>query len=676
MFTKNVCGALLACVTLAWTPVPARQTMDAPASVAVQAAQIPVEHFFENQSFSGAVLSPDGRRLAVRVAPPGQRVRLAVLELDSMRVKVVAYFSDADVDAFHWVNDQRLVFDLEDRQLAQGAQRYGSGLYAVNADGGNYRQLVTRNHMLQNKRALLMLPWNTFLLSSIGNQQSDDVYVTQPDFSQPGNVVDEPLMRLNTSTGTYKTVTQPAGTRNWLFDKAGELRIVQVRTNGQDSILYRGQATAPWQTLATFSAYGGGKDIFQPAFFAPDGTLYVHALRGGDKLALYRYDLAGKRIDDTPLAASPDFDVRAEMLGTEGRLLGLRYEADTQTTQWLDEKMQAMQKQVNALLPMTVNSLSTGWRSATPFVLVRSFSDTTPNIYRLFNSETGSLSVLGGAHPAILPSQMANKDLRHYKARDGLDIPAWLTVPKGQAKMRPMVVLVHGGPWVRNTWNWNAESQFLASRGYVVLEPEFRGSTGYGQQHFKAGWKQWGLKMQDDIADGTRWAIEQGIADPQRICIAGASYGGYSALMGLVNDPDLYRCGIDMAGVTDIDLLRDGSWGGYSDISQDYRKYGMPLLVGDPVKDAAQFKATSPLQQAARIRQPLLLAYGSADQRVPLPHGRKFYDAVRKTNPQVEWVEYAAEGHGWALPVNRFDYWRRVEAFLQRHIGTPGGTTN
>ena len=669
MSIKNFCCAVLAGLCLAGLPAHAQEPYG---KAATTPSQIPVEHFFGNQSFSGAILSPDGRRLAVRVAPPGERVRLAVLELDSMQVKVVAYFSDADVDSFRWVNDQRLVFDLEDWQLAQGAQRYGPGLYAVNADGSNYRQLVTRNHSLQNKRALLMLPWNTFLIGSIGSQQSDDVFVVQPDYDSPGNIRDLALLRINTSTGVYKTVAQPAGTRNWLFDKQGELRIAQVRANGTEAILYRDNASAPWQTLSSYETYGGGSKIIQPGFFAPDGTLYVHALGGRDKLALYRYDFASQRIDDTPLASSPDFDVRAEMLGTENRLLGLRYETDTQTTQWLDEKMQAMQKQVNAMLPMTVNSLSTGWRSATPFILVRSFSDTTPTIYRLFNSATGSLTVLGGAHPAILPSQMANKDLRHYKARDGRDIPAWLTVPKGPATMRPMVVLVHGGPWVRNTWDWNADSQFLASRGYVVLEPEYRGSTGFGQEHFKAGWKQWGLKMQDDIADGARWAIEQGIADPKRICIAGASYGGYAALMGLVNDPDLYRCGIDMAGVTDIDLLRDGSWGGYSDISEYYRKYGMPLLVGDPVKDAAQFKATSPLQQAARIRQPLLLAYGSADQRVPLPHGRKFYDAVRKTNAQVEWVEYAAEGHGWALPVNRYDYWRRVEAFLQRNIGTAG----
>ncbi|PMQ15723.1 S9 family peptidase [Janthinobacterium sp. AD80] len=678
MFAKPFYAALFASLcALAGTP--AAWAADAPPATAAPApatpgARIPIEHFFDSTSFSGAILSPDGRRLAVRVAPPGQRVRLAVLELASMQVKVVAFFSDADVNTFRWVNDQRLVFDLADRQLAQGALRYGAGLYAVNADGGNYRQLVTRNESRQNKRAILMLPWNTYLLQSIGDQQSDDVFVVQPDFTRPGEIHDLALLRLNTSTGISRTVAQPAGARNWLFDKQGQLRIAQAPDGGNEVTYYRDSAEAPWRVLARFDAYHGGKDAFSPAFFAPDGTLYVHARHGSDKQALYRYDLEKNRIDDTPLAASADFDVHAEMLGANDRLLGLRYETDAQTTQWLDEKMQALQKQVNGMLPMSINSLSTGWRSATPFILVRSVSDTMPVTYYLFNSDTASLSVLGSAHPAILPSQMANKDLRHYQARDGLDIPAWLTLPKGQVKMRPMVVLVHGGPWVRNSWDWDAESQFLASRGYVVLEPEYRGSTGYGEHHFKAGWKQWGLKMQDDIADGARWAIAQGIADPRRICIAGASYGGYATLMGLINDPDLYRCGIDWLGVTDIDLLRNGSWGGYSNVSEHYRQYGMPVLIGDPVKDAAQFKATSPLQQAARITQPLLLAYGSADQRVPLPHGRQFYDAVRKTNAQVEWVEYATEGHGWALPATRVDFWQRVEKFLDRNIG-PGSAS-
>ena len=255
-------------------------------------------------------------------------------------------------------------------------------------------------------------------------------------------------------------------------------------------------------------------------------------------------------------------------------------------------------------------------------------------------------------------------------------IPALLTLPPGGGKNLPLVVLVHGGPYVRgSTWGWDSDSQFLASRGYAVLEPAFRGTTGFGQAHFKAGWKQWGLAMQDDIADGARWAIAQGIADPKRICIAGASYGGYATLMGLVRDPDLYQCGINWLGVTDIELMYTGSWRLASDLGKQWKKHGMPLLVGDRVKDAAQLKASSPIEQAARIQRPLLMAYGGADRRVPIYHGTKFRDAVTRTNKQVEWIEYDEEAHGWSLPKNRVDFWGRVEKFLDRHIGKDAGKT-
>jgi dipeptidyl aminopeptidase/acylaminoacyl peptidase len=241
--------------------------------------------------------------------------------------------------------------------------------------------------------------------------------------------------------------------------------------------------------------------------------------------------------------------------------------------------------------------------------------------------------------------------------------------PGAQKKKLPMVVLVHGGPWVRGgAWRWDSEVQFLASRGYVVLQPEFRGSAGFGSAHFRAGWKQWGLAMQDDLADGARWAIEQGIADPARICIAGASYGGYATLMGLAKDPQLFRCGVDWVGVTDINLMYDVGW---SDFSDEYKRWGMPARVGDQVADAAQLKATSPIEQAARITQPLLLAYGAYDVRVPIVHGEKFRDAVKAHNQQVEWVEYDKEGHGWSLPETRIDFWTRVEKFLAHQIGSP-----
>ncbi len=230
-----------------------------------------------------------------------------------------------------------------------------------------------------------------------------------------------------------------------------------------------------------------------------------------------------------------------------------------------------------------------------------------------------------------------------------------------------MLVLVHGGPFIRGSdWLWNGQVQFLASRGYAVLEPAFRGSTGFGEKHFRAGFKQWGLAMQDDIADGAKWALAQGYADAERICIAGSSYGGYATLMGLVNDPKLFRCGVSWAGVTDIDLMYKWDW---SDLPEEYKNYGMPKLIGDPEKDAAQLKATSPILQAARITRPLLLAYGKADRRVPMIHGTKFYEAVKVSNPDVQWVEYAEEGHGWWLVKTRVNFWNRVERFLDQHIG-------
>jgi dipeptidyl aminopeptidase/acylaminoacyl peptidase len=334
--------------------------------------------------------------------------------------------------------------------------------------------------------------------------------------------------------------------------------------------------------------------------------------------------------------------------------------------------MKEIQKAVDLALPATVNLLTVPARPGSSRVLIESYSDTQPAQFILYDSKTGLFNPVGSAYPKIQAASMGRQEPLRYKARDGLEIPGLLTLPPGGIKKNlPMVVLVHGGPWVRGSrWSWNPETQFLASRGYAVLGVEFRGTTGLGVRHFEAGFKQWGMAMQNDVADGTRWAIAQGIADPKRICIAGSSYGGYATLMGLANDPDLYRCGFEWLGVTDIELMYTGTWfSNRSDVSEGYMLYAMPMMVGDRGKDAVQLKATSPIQQAARIRQPLLLAYGSRDTRVPLHHGKKFYSAVTRTNDNVEFVAYSGEGHGWSLPKNRIDFWRRVEKFLDKNIG-------
>jgi dipeptidyl aminopeptidase/acylaminoacyl peptidase len=248
-----------------------------------------------------------------------------------------------------------------------------------------------------------------------------------------------------------------------------------------------------------------------------------------------------------------------------------------------------------------------------------------------------------------------------------------LTLPAKGGKKLPMVVMVHGGPYVRGTeFGWDPTAQFLASRGYAVLEPEFRGSTGYGLGLFKAGMKQWGLSMQDDIADSVQWAVAQGHADPERVCIMGGSYGGYATLMGLIKDPGLYRCGIAYAAVTDIPLMLEGMlW--QSDTPDEYRKYGAPIMLGDVHADAERFAATSPLRQAARIKRPLLLAHGSDDRRVPVVHFTKLRSALEAHRADAEFMEYSGEGHGWSVSKTSIDFWTRVERFLDKHIGGAAG---
>jgi dipeptidyl aminopeptidase/acylaminoacyl peptidase len=641
---------------------------------AAEAARAPlpsIENFFENAAFSGAILSPNARYLAAKLGRTGRRDALAVIDLSTNEAKVVAGFTDSDVGDFHWVNNERLVYDAREKDVAQGDLRNGRGLFAVNRDGSGYRQLATRGTSIVSEHTVVnILPWNTFLLDQRGAQDSDSVYVTSPKFTHKGEIDYVNLLRLDTRTGRAVTVNRPAGAREWLLDQKGEPRLVEALEDAMAVLYYRDPATDKWRKLAEYNAYIGGHGAIGPVAFGPDGALYVTSGEGRDKTALYRFDVAtGKRAAE-PLVELKDYDFSGRLVFANDKLLGVRVRSDARSTVWFDAGMKALQQRVDSALPATVNLVTPAARAENPWVLVESYSDIQPRMWNLFNTATGALNKVGDSHARIDPRQMGLQEAVRYKARDGLEIPAWLTLPHGLRKNLPLVVLVHGGPYVRGgEWGWKADAQFLASRGYAVLEPEYRGSTGFGARHFRAGWKQWGLKMQDDIADGAKWAIAEGIVDPKRICIAGASYGGYATLMGLLNNPELFKCGIDWVGVTDIGLLYTGHWSFQSDMSEGYKQYGMPELVGDMTKDAAQFKATSPLAQAARITQPLLLAYGGADRRVPIYHGRKFYDAVKVGNPNVDMVVYEEEGHGWYLPKNRIDFWTRVEKFLDRNIG-------
>jgi dipeptidyl aminopeptidase/acylaminoacyl peptidase len=270
----------------------------------------------------------------------------------------------------------------------------------------------------------------------------------------------------------------------------------------------------------------------------------------------------------------------------------------------------------------------------------------------------------------IDPQRMSRVAMHRIKARDGRDLPVWLTQPAGLKAGQPVpaVVLVHGGPWVRDGfWRWEAEAQFLASRGYLVISPEFRGSTGYGSEHYRAGWKQWGQSMQDDVADALLWAQKQGLAS-DAACIAGASYGGYSTLMGLVRHPELYKCGVAWMAVTDPKLYIDGGWGVIDDIGSSGRRFMLPELVGDVDKDAVMLATNSPLARAREIKAPLMLAFGESDQRVPIEHGERLRAALIKANRPPVWVSYPDEAHGWRQLRTQIDFYGRMEKFLGQHL--------
>ena len=633
-------------------------------TAAPDTAPLPLSAFFARAQFTGALLSPDGANVALLLRGPAGNIVLATMPAAGGPARILAGISGMDLGAVHWVNNRRLVFSAAQRDRKEGSSVAGPGMHAINIDGSKRVQLV--GHDWSGSGSRTALPPNTVFLSAVHDDASSDVYVYRYDiFNEDfeGYV----LFRLNTETGNMVRVDTPEGTRSTLIDAAGVPRVATVTKDGKLRIHYNDPKTHAWRQLAQFSLTS--PTVFVPALVTKSGQLYVLSNNGRNTRGLYRYDLDAGKLDPEPVIGLKQYDFNGALIVAPDRetILGVRYETSESITTWFDDTVKQDQARIDALLPSTINQLSLARDAPADAMVVYSYSDTEPGAWRLYHRSTGKLTLLGVSRPDLSPLRMASKTMVRYKAGDGMEIPAYLTLPKGGGKNLPMVVLVHGGPWVRGGHlQWDRQAQFLASRGYAVLEPEYRGSTGFGRAHFEAGWKQWGMAMQDDVADGARWAIDQGTADPQRICIAGASYGGYATLMGLIRHPELFRCGVDWVGVTDINLLYDLR---FTNTSQEAKTYGLPQLIGDQRADAAQLKASSPLANADRIKQPLLLAYGVKDRTVPIEHGKKFYNAVKKTNDRVEWIEYAEEGHGWYEERNQVDFWGRVEKFLDKNIG-------
>jgi dipeptidyl aminopeptidase/acylaminoacyl peptidase len=407
---------------------------------------------------------------------------------------------------------------------------------------------------------------------------------------------------------------------------------------------------------------------FTPLAFDYDNTtLFVSARRDGDKRAIYTYDIKAGKLGEL-VAGSAQVDLDSLIFNRAKRaLVGINYEGDKPGYVWLDPDLARLQKTVDQALPDTFNAIQIANENPHRAV-VTAYSDVKAGALFLLDVDKLTLSELAKTRPWLDPKQMAERKPLRYTARDGLEIPAYLTLPSGSAdKKPPLVVVIHGGPWVRGfTWGFDTFAQFFASRGYAVLEPDFRGSAGHGWKLLSAGFKQWGLAMQDDITDGVEWLIKRDIVDKDRICLFGGSYGGYATLWGLIKTPDLYRCGVAYVAVTDLNLLLDFDW---SDLTRsNFLDFGAKDVIGDPQKEAEKFRSVSPLVNAEKLKAPVLLAYGGRDGRVPIKHGKELRAALDKYGKTYEWVVYDDEGHGFNKDENRFDFYRRVDAFLKKYL--------
>ena len=646
-------------------------------------ASIPVETFFKHAHYTNMVLAPNGKRLAAAIPARG-RDNLVVIDLDKRSRKIITGFDKFDVANVIWINNDRLCFRAADGQDASGEFNL-LGTYCVDHDGENIRNFTKIGGTVGMDS---MGGFTNIGFLALTHDNSPEVIVSMRLRSRESADV----YRFNTMNGRYQllSVDSPGFVRSWVLDRnlVPRIAITQPAKEGEGGrfreVWHRDSLDSKWELLKRMEMLGSNwsKDgVFNPIAFDYDNTtLYVASSEGRDKQAIYKYDTKAKKLGEL-VFEHPLIDVGGGLIFNrpQKKLLGVAFDADKPGVKWFDPDMDKLQKMLDATFPKTANRIFLT-SEASDRGLILSESDRQPALYHLLDRSKPSVEILAKTREWIDPDLMAERRFIKYKARDGLEIPAWITIPRDSAgKKLPLIVNIHGGPWVRSyrsaEWGRWPEAQFFASRGYMVLEPEPRGSTGFGRNHFLKAMKQWGQAMQDDITDGALHLVKEGLVDEKRMCLHGGSYGGYATAMGLAKDPDLWRCGSPFVAVTDLFKFQNLTT---SDIARDsdFFENSFKQMVGDSKADAAMFTQYSPTLQAHRIKAPVLLAMGSEDVRVPIEHGTALRDAIQRAGGQVEFVVYNAEAHGFNKDENVFDFYKRLEAFFARNLTAPDVTVN
>jgi dipeptidyl aminopeptidase/acylaminoacyl peptidase len=606
---------------------------------------IPMKDFFRNPETVSFQLSPDGQYLAF-LKSWQTRLNVHVQKIGESEERRITSATERDIAAYFWASNSRIAY----AQDKAGDENFR--LYAVNIDGSDEKDLT---------------PFEKVRVQLIDDLKDDDDHVLAAMNQRDPRFFD--AYRINVLTGEMEMIAQnPGNIMGWQTDHDGKLRVATTSDGVNTNLLYRDSEKDDFQVLLTTSF----KETLSPLFFTYDNkNLYVASNIGRDKAAIYEYDVKEKK-QTTLLYENPDVDVENLLRSDKRKVVtGVVYYIDKRQYHFLDEERAKLQQDLESRLPGFEVAVAGMSRDETK-ALVYAGSDRTLGAYYFYDRATSDFRKLADVGPWLVEAELAEMKPITYTSRDGLTIHGYLTLPQGlKPKKLPLVVNPHGGPWGRDVWGYNPEVQFLANRGYAVLQVNFRTSTGYGRKFWEAGFKQWGLKIQDDITDGVKWLIDQGIADPSRVGIYGGSFGGYATLAGLAFTPDLYACGVDYVGVSNLFTLIKTIPPYWEPMRQMFYE-----MMGDPEKDKELYEKVSPVFHADNIKVPVLVAQGANDPRVNKAESDQIVEALKKRGIEVVYMVKDNEGHGFRNEENRFDFYRAMEEFLGKHLGGRVETRN
>jgi dipeptidyl aminopeptidase/acylaminoacyl peptidase len=604
---------------------------------------ISMKDFFRNPEKSGYQISPDGQYFSFR-APWKNRMNLFVQKVGDSTAVQVTTDTIRDIMSYYW-KGERLIFSRD----INGDENFI--VFSASRDGKDVKKLTpekkVRAELMNDLRGVPGMETKVLIMMNQRNPQVFDPYICDV-------ITGELKVLYDNSKDNFE---------NWITDHTGLIRFA-VKTDGTDNVFYyRNGESEPFTEYIRI----GYKDSWNPVMFTFDNKNLIvsHNLNGRDKNAIVEWDLASKK-ESKLLQDNPDYDMGGVEISLKRKVITMyTWEGEKMEKKIVDEKTQKLFDQLEKKFPGYYISIVSENDDETKRTISIN-SDRTSGRFYFHEDGKDDVTLLCDRTPWLKEEQMAEMKPIKYTSRDGLTIHGYLTLPVGrEPKNLPVVVNPHGGPWARDAWWFNQEVQFLANRGYAVLQMDFRGSTGYGRKHWESSFKQWGKTMQNDITDGVKWLIKEGIADSNRVAIYGASYGGYATLAGITFTPELYACAVDYVGVSNLFTFMKTIppyW-------EAWRKQ-MYEMVGDPAKDSLLMRAASPVYHVDKIRCPLFVAQGANDPRVNKAESDQMVDAIKKRGVHVEYMVKNDEGHGFYNEENRFDFYGVMEQFLDQHIGS------